>query len=177
MEQAAIKIHQVLENCFNSIDSDGKSYFVAIDYRRPISKKTKILKKDINNTLNRFLKKQKFFPEKYTVNKNISLQFLEATKIYKNKFLLGINHDFDSGGWLIELLVENTSFCVVEKSEKIKMYKSNYKDWWLLLVDHIGLNMMAREDYSELKYYSLERGSFNKVLIIDPISLKEIFSY
>ncbi|OGU77415.1 MAG: hypothetical protein A2V93_09510 [Ignavibacteria bacterium RBG_16_34_14] len=162
IERATIKIHQLLKNCFNSYSSNDKSYFVAIDYRRPITQKTKVLKKEIKDTLERFLSNPKFFPAKHIVNQNISLRFIEATKKHENLFRLGINHDFDSGGWLVGLLVENTSFCIAEKSEKIKKYKSKYHYWWLLLIDHIGLDI-DQEDFAELKNYSLNRGSLIKL--------------
>lgn len=73
--------------------------------------------------------------------------------------------------------MQNIPFCVLEKSRKIEIYKSKYKEWWLLLVDYLGINSMSTEDFSEWKQYSPVKGSFNKVLIIDPQTVKEIYIY
>ena len=178
IEQVSIRIHQTLEKCFDSLDTqyNGKTYFVAINYKRPITINPKIIKREITTTLQRFLEKPKLFPATFKVNSNISLQFIEATKKYNKLFKLGITLDYNSGGWLTQLFVENVSFCVVEKTEKTKPYKSRYNEWWLLLVDRIGLDM-PKEDYDEIDFSSLSKGGFNKVIIIEPKSLKELFSY
>lgn len=178
IEQVSIRIHQTLEKCFDSLNNryNGKTYFVSINYKRPIATNHKVIKREITATLQRFLENPKLFPATFKVNSNISLQFIEATKTYNKLFKLGITLDFNSGGWLTQLFIENVSFCVVEKTKKIKQYKSRYNEWWLLLVDRIGLDM-PKEDYDEIEFSSLSKGGFNKVIIIEPKSLKELFSY
>lgn len=178
LEQATNKVIQILENCLRSFDSkyNGKSYWVAIDYKRPLEKHYKIIKKDITKVLRSFLEQPLVYPASFKINDSISLKFIETNKKYDKIFMRGITYDQNNGGWLTELLIENVSFCVVEKSIKIRPYKEKYKSWWLLLIDRIGLQM-SKEDNDEVGKYSLSKGDFDKIIIIDPNHLKELFSF
>lgn len=49
--------------------------------------------------------------------------------------------DHDSGGWVIGELERNLRISIKEKAHKIKPYRSKYKKWWLVLVDHIDLGV------------------------------------
>lgn len=178
IEHVSIRIHKILESCFDSFDAKyvDKTYFVIIKYKRPISESYKVVKKEINISLQNFLDNPIVYPATFKISNKIFLQFIESKKKYNKLFKLGLKLDFNIGGRLTQLLVENVSFCVAEKSLKIKTYKSKYKKWWLLLVDHIGLDM-SKEDFDEIDISFFSKGIFDKVLIINPSSLKEIFSY
>lgn len=178
IEQVSIKMKKILETCFESFNSKyiGETYFVVINYKRPIIDDSKTIKKGITSTLQRFLDNPLIFPATFKVNDKISFQFVKANKKYEKLFKLGITQDFNNGGWLTQLFVENVTFCVDEKSKKIDAHKEKYKEWWLLLVDHIGLDM-PKEDYDEIDFSKLSKGNFDKILIIYRHTYKELFSY
>lgn len=101
LEQASIRIKEVLKDCSDKFKSDGKTYLVNMEYKRPVPKLIKNLKNEFYSTLNSFLITKKLFPEKYTVNKNISLSFFVAPRAQKNMFCFPLYNDFDTGGWSI----------------------------------------------------------------------------
>jgi hypothetical protein len=49
--------------------------------------------------------------------------------------------DEDSGGWIVDLMCQNLEIVIPEKEAKINRRRTAYPEWWLVLVDHIGINM------------------------------------
>ena len=65
----------------------------------------------------------------------------------------------DCGGWLGSELQRNVQIAVEEKTKKIEKRRSNYPEWWLILVDQVGYGM---EEPFSVKH------DWDKVVLINP---------
>jgi hypothetical protein len=81
-------------------------------------------------------------------------------------FVLGGYSDRDAGGWLLAEMERNLTICIGEKSKKIEPYRAKYPDWWLVLVDHIGVGLSNydRELFSERVRV---RHNWDRVVLLD----------
>jgi hypothetical protein len=56
----------------------------------------------------------------------------------------------------------------------IKKYKSKYKEWWLILTDHIGYGL-DEEDRVQFKQYITANHKWDKVILINPLNIESYF--
>jgi len=117
---------------------EGKSYFVFIDYKRPLSSNIRQAKKEMELALRNFLTyKVSSSPCEISVNSEITFLFYESNHGNGKLFLVGGSGDSDAGGWIIPVFVENIRHCIDEKSSKVSKRLPKYSEWWLYLVDCI----------------------------------------
>ena len=168
LEQLSIPIRDIFSDVLKSFDSQysGNSYWVSINFSRPLLTTLRKAKRDMKVALKAFLGADVFnFPYKLRVNDNIVLTINASEPIKGRIFRQAGGLDKNRGGHLVQMYIENINFCIKEKSTKITNYLSKYCPWWLLLVDHMGWGLDKKETedvFSSIKYL----GIFEKVLII-----------
>lgn len=77
-------------------------------------------------------------------NTEIPLDFIDIGELHKN----------------IQLVID-------EKNKKITTHFELYKEWWLILIDHIT-HAMNIEEFEKIKKMKVEKHKFSKVIILSP---------
>ena len=90
-------------------------------------------------------------------------------------FRLAGNSDEQSRGWLINEIEINLNHCIEEKTSKINSYQTKYKEWWLVLSDHIGYGLDDFDQKMFLTQASVLPGIFAKIILLDPYDATRIF--
>lgn len=177
LEELAIPLQQRFERLLLEMgpSMNGESWFVGMDFRRPIGSLNSLEKK-IKNELTLFMNLPLRSNKIIKISANFKIDFIRASKDYGNFFICGASSDDDSGGWVMGELEKNLRLCILEKERKTAEYRNKYQDWWLILVDHIAYGIDI-EDRVKIRH-SLNDGildSFNKIILIDPWSRRSEF--
>lgn len=161
-----------ISDAFNEVlQSFGKqksdySYFIGLDFERPLDLNIYELKKLIKGKLQFFLENLvQTYPYTLAITNGVALIIQKAPSNNKNLFRPAGYLDNDAGGFVISMYIENIRYCIHEKSEKIKYYLYKYDEWWLHLVD-IMLWDLAIDEVNEIRKNIHDLGHFNKVSII-----------
>jgi hypothetical protein len=167
LEKLSFPLYYVLKEVLESFNAlyAGKSYLVDIDYRRPLDKNMRKIKSEMQNSLKTFLQTKVSLPCMLKVNEKIEFWVYLSDPINGQVFQFVGERDEDAGGGVISVYIENIRHCIVEKSSKIKQFKSRYKEWWLYLVDYMQLGL-DYGDIEKVKSAISDLGEFNKVAII-----------
>jgi len=169
LENLSFSLERVFEEVLESFTDlyNGKSYWVFIDYERPLKSDFRRVKKEMKLALHKFLNSPVAnFPYEIPVNSEI-LFTLYKSEIENGKlFSIAGSGDFDAGGWIIRVYVDNIRHCINEKSSKISERLEKYNKWWLYLVDYMGLGLNQRE-FLEVVQNVDNTGSFDKVVVLD----------
>ena len=168
LEEDSIPLRRLIEKEFEKYPKSmsGNSFWVGFHFERGIKFKKKIIQQNLKDAIHDFESKGEITPTRYKIFDNLWITF--ATKgsfTGNNKYKIGIEADYNSGGFLISMYVSNVLHCATEKEKKITPYQSRYKQWWLLLIDYIG--GIEHEDIEEIKSYLKIPKIFNKIIIID----------
>lgn len=176
LEELQYRINKILDQSLKSFDSkhDGDSYWVFMQYRRPINHNTRSLLKQFTIGLQLFLDSKREDNSKLEVNNFIDLRFIKTNNKFPELFKYGGGSDFNTFGYVNAVFIENVSYCIFEKSKKILGYKSNYTTWWLILVNHL-YTQFEDDDITEIRKYLNSTGDFDKVKVLNPSNLKIIF--
>jgi len=175
LEYKLIPMLKVLLDEFSEGTHENTS-FVCIRYSRPIGKVKECIK-DIRNALVSHLPLLK---ERgvYKISDTVEVELLPASTQHTSAYVLGSIMDADAGGWIVSEVYKNIKIVLEEKSYKVSKYKDNYKEWWLILVDHIGYGL-DQIDIKQLQELSILTNGWNKVILVSPINYEhgiEIFS-
>ena len=125
-----------------------RSSLVGIRYSRPIKYSTRI--KDEIDTILNLHSKQMDKHIVYKVSSNLELRFFPSEKRLAKQYNLGSYTDFNEGGFVLGNIYESLKHIIKEKIEKIAPFRSEYKTWWLVLVDHIG-NGLSESEIEQLR--------------------------
>lgn len=170
LEQRAIPLWQCLQKLLPSIGPsiDGESWFVGMDFRRPIGP-WRSLPVEIERKLIAFMSEPIRKRCAISVTDNFGLDLVRASKDHGSFFLLGASRDDDSGGCIMGEVEKNLRLCIAEKEKKIAPYRSRYREWWLVLPDHIDYSMEPddRETFRDEVVPKLQH-SFKRIVLIDP---------
>lgn len=168
LEIKSIPLYQAFIDVLRSFDSNDleKSYYVSIEYKRPISTKTKSIKTMMKKELNNILRsKNIIFPYKIQINNEITLEIISSKPRKGRVFISALEDDNDNVGEHISTYVENLRYFIKEKSQKISSKVSKYNEWCLYLVDYIGWGINSQD--SKLIADSIsDIGFFDKVIIL-----------
>lgn len=170
LEQLSIPIWQRLEKELPSIGPsiDGESWFVGIDFRRPIDPR-KLLWPKIRKELITFMTSADRKQCTISVTDNFNLDLIRASKDCGSFFLLGASSDDDEGGWVMGEVEKNLRFCIEVKEKKIAPYRQKYTEWWLILPDYIDYSMELQDrDVFRTDVMPNLQHSFNKIIFLDP---------
>ena len=80
---------------------------------------------------------------------------------------MGGSSDHQSGGFIVAEMLSNIEHCINEKSQKIANVKCKYKEWWLVLTDHIGLGL---DDFDRqlLHAHAKRPAGWDKIVVVSP---------
>ena len=166
LEDLSSSIYEPFNEVLNSFSSQylGKSYWVDIEYKRPLKKSMKHIRRDMQNALKTFLQSEMPLPCTLQINEKIKFYIGAIEPIDNRVFLRAGDEDLD---WLVydASIIKNIRYCITQKSSKIKQYKSLYKEWWLYLVDYMALD--AGYQIERIKSTISDLGEFDKVVIIN----------
>lgn len=109
------------------------------------------------------------------IGHNFQVEVLPKTILKDDAFELGGICDLDQGGWVLEEIDRNLRICIEEKTKKVAPFHPKYKEWWLILVDHVayGMSNFARNMfYENVKI----QHNWDRVTLIDPINPARYFN-
>ena len=169
LEEDSIPLQQSVERLLADFGQprDDRAWFVFFHIKRPIPT-WKVLKPLIHAELERFLEQPSSDTEhNVAIHSGFEISLIRASTD-ERVFLLGGNHDLDSGGWVVSEILRNLSVYVAEKTKKIAQYRSKYPVWWLVFVDYIGYAHADNE--VEVRQYFKRPADWDRVLLLSPIS-------
>ena len=143
---------------------DGKGWWVSYDFWRPIDGKA--IKRALPEALAVFQAAPKPDGADFRLAKTFELEIRRASIPVAQLFMLGGYSDRDAGGFVASEIIRNLNLCIAEKATKIAPYKDRYREWWLVLPDHIGpdLNPDERESIGE----HVDVRTFSRVILVHP---------
>lgn len=154
--------------CFESEPAD-RSYWVFVEYGRPLATRPRQLRRLFKQELAAFLQEVPGDgppPHEISVSDSIRLLLYPSSLSSRSTFRLGGSSDEDSGGMVSGLYVNNINYCIADKSRKLSGVTAAFAEWWLLLVDNMGLGLASPE--TEIVSSSIDSlGSFQRVLLLD----------
>ena len=164
LEQDGVPLHQALKSVLAEFDQPEEvdCYWLAYRFHRPVGT-IKSIKQNTRQGLDQFLKTTPPTPHEIQLSVNISLTVLNANQKSFYRFRIMSWSDLDSGGWVKYLYPQNIHHCIQEKTAKIQPYWANYREWWLLLVDAIGISLDKIEISDVVK-----PSDWKKIIVIDP---------
>jgi len=171
LEEVAIPLWQRVTNLIEHFSPpiDEESWFVNFTFSRPVPKWKK-LEPLLQSALEQFCNSPIKTPTVLIQTLGIHLEvFHKASKKHSTMFLMGAYIDKQSGGLVLSEMEKNITHCSDEKSLKIANFKSNYYEWWLILVDHIGYGL-DELNISQFNEYVTIKHSWDKIIIIDPLN-------
>ncbi len=168
LEKLSVPIYEAFQEVLHSFGKQKSnfSYYVGLEFERPIDLDIHELKKQITENLQSFLENSvQTYPYILNITNGVELIILKTTSKNKNLFRSAGDRDNDEGGCNISVYIENIQYCINEKSEKIKSYLNKYDEWWLYLVNtmHLIINM---SDVKEISNNIQNLGFFDKVKIV-----------
>lgn len=168
LKQLSYPLYDALKDVLESFNTQysGKSYFVSIDYERPLGKSMGEIKREIQIALKEFLQNEALLPCKVNINEKIEFWIDKSMPINGRVFRLGGEIDGDAGGWVISEYIDNIKFCIAQKSSKISQYLPRYKVWWLCLVDYMNLGL-DHDDVKQVKSALTNLNEFARVIVIN----------
>ena len=156
-------------------NNENANWVIEVFYQRPLHL-NRSKKRDVKNWLSDF-KWGRTKERKKTFESNdghLSVQLIPVQSSSRKFFIPGVFVDYDSGGWVSEVLKENLEFCINEKEEKIYRVKDRYETWFLILIDYIGFLYAPpideiKESLDEfLSKYDLSASEFSQIILVDP---------
>jgi len=149
------------------------SWFVYYRFSRPLPK-WKNLEPKIMLELQNFITNPVPFDKKLCPE--FELKVFAAAKAHKDHFVSAGYSDGQSGGWVVEEMLENLRHGIAEKTGKVAPYRTRYPTWWLVFVDLISYGM---DDFDQAALRrELDVGhAFDKIVIIDPNDPRRSFEF
>jgi hypothetical protein len=148
----------------------GESWFVMYEFSRPVA-----TWRDLRGTLEARLQDFGNSPQreatKWEICKSFRMSVMKASRVHENTFVVGGSVDEDSGGWMADLMTTNLRICIQEKTRKVAVRRTRYLEWWLLLVDNVGIGLMDESDWRAIHEASISKGGFGRVVVVDPSNL------
>jgi len=137
IEELSSRLIPKVYNLLEEIKNDFKDYSVTISirYQRPL-KVDKQLIRDIKTALYQNIP----FPDKnkiLVIRENLQLRLNNTIRKMSKPILLGSINDYDVGGAVVSMILNNLQVVIEDKNKKVKPYLNNYPEWWLILVNHI----------------------------------------
>jgi hypothetical protein len=168
LESLSFPLEDALEEVLNSFNHlyAGKSYWVCIDFKRPLNSSIHQVKKDMKLALNNLLASKTIkFPYQVTVNSEIAFSIYESSPGNGKLFPRGGTDDFNAMGQNISTYATNIHYCINKKSSIIQKKLDRYSNWWLYLVDCIGFGL-SQEEILEVAKGIGDLGNFDKIVVL-----------
>lgn len=175
LEEQSIPLRQKLDSLLNSfgLPINNRSWLIGIRFKRPIEPWNKLkpkIQKLLDDIKNQGLDKL----ETYEISENFTIKINPASAPLKSMFLMATSVDGDSGGWVLNEMETNLRLVIIEKSKKIEKFKLKYKEWWLVLPNHIGYSLKDFEE-KQFKEMFLMNHDWDKIILINPLNPSNAF--
>jgi hypothetical protein len=177
IEQDRNRLVNALSAIFNEFDSSNSvhNYWVALRFSRPVGKMAD-LKNRARAVLKDFLKYELSTPREIKLAKHVSIEIEKHNNKNDEVFSFVYEADLDGGGFVVPLYINNINLCIAEKTQKIQKYKSNYSEWWLVLVNFLeaGIGRQAKITVCQ----NIKRGNdWKKIIVISRDTKKAILTF
>lgn len=148
----------------------GESWFVFLHFSRPLERWRKLRRK-LANVLDSFKRGSNRLLDSYffEVTSNFEIELWRARKPHSEFFLLGGSADEDSGGFVLVETTRSLTVCIPEKEAKVERFRCRYPEWWLVLVNYVGLALNA-DDLSSLRETQPVSHTWDKVILVNPLN-------
>ncbi len=168
LEQLEISIWNIFIDVLRSFDKyfQGESYWVGIDFQRPLDSSMKKLKTQMKGALASFIKEKPNLPYEIQVNEQVGFYIFHSEPQTDQLFREAGRSDMDAGGFVVSIYIENINHCISDKNRKIGHAFSKYEEWWLLLIDTMA-GGLGKDEVFEVKKHVTKLGNFDTLLIID----------
>ena len=106
------------------------------------------------------------------------LELRRAPIRYSRYFVVGGFVDEDTGGFIIPEMLTNIKICIEEKTRRTAAFWHKYPQWWLVLVDRIGM-LLDANDQDQLRRNFKSEHRWNRIIIVnseDPMSAFDLFA-
>jgi len=169
LEQLSIPLHETLKYVLSEYDARfaGNTFYVAISYDRSFPGQRRAVADQMRIALNKFLNDRPQIPTSIRVNPAIMFDIFPASTKEAQVFRHAASSDWDSGGMIVPIFIQNIYHCIKEKNAKISPYHTKYPEWWLLLVDNIGW-CLDNDEADEIRGAISDLKGFQKVIVISP---------
>jgi len=154
---------------------NDESWFVSLRFRRPVEN-WRSLRPKLHEKLTDFINQPARSACDVTLNPNFRFSLYPAERRFPTYFVLASIVDSDMGGWVVAEMLKNINLCISEKAENIAKIRSQYAEWWLMLVDctYLGFN---NDDYISLCEATSFGNTFDRILIINPRDYSHAFEF
>lgn len=170
LEELSVRLWQRLRRYLREFapSRNGECWYVYYKFRRPLEETSKLLPK-IRAELLAFMNSPDRCGRGVAVTRNFDIVLERSCIDHGSFFVLGMSTDEDVGGWVMAEVERNVRICIAEKERKIAPYRARYREWWLVLVDHIDYGIDP-EDRDHFRNQVMPRilHSFDRVVLLDP---------
>ena len=143
-----------------SIKPDGTTFYIDFDIK---SNNGIIDENDLMDGLKEYLQTCDTTISEHKINDYLNISLIQGSPDAKRKFKF--NAVQASFFWVEEQYIKDIQYCIDDKQSKKEKQQeklSNFKEFWLVLVDYLFL-----DDLSEYDFSSLNLKDFPRVVIID----------
>jgi len=164
IEELKHQMYQKLNNFFSQCEmsTHPHSYYVDVNYRRPLKLKSDFLKKLKDSLLEAVMFEN--LDEYFFLTKNFKYRLIRTQKMEKTFEIVGWK-DLDDGGCVQEDRYLAIKKAIAEKNEKLNSIKNQFSELWLILVDTIfsRVDITTKQDFDRFpKIQSI----FDRVILI-----------
>jgi len=176
LERADIPLWQRITNLVNNFSvacPPPTTFGVFYRFGRPIPAWKK-LQSELSAALTAFINGSKSTPHKASLPCGLSIRIFDWKKDKGSAFRIAGSSDQQSGGFIVENLQFALQHAVAEKEAKTSKYRSNYQEWWLVLV-HYMVFWPDEHDRRQLFEGWGVQHTFDKVFVVNPLDLGDYF--
>jgi hypothetical protein len=174
LEETEIPFLARFRNVLRSIGApQTRSWWVRVRIQRPLPKWHHI-EPEARAYLHRVQRQQAEVYPVHRIGGTVEIQAFNRSTPAKDAFTLGIVSDSDSGGWVIESLERNLRLCIEEKTAKVASFRSQYPEWWLVLVDHVAYGLDSF-DLAQFRKSVRVPHTWDRVVIVNPLDHTHYF--
>ena len=176
LEEIFIPFWQRMQHYLPTLGIGGnESWYVGVRIKRPLES-WKTLEPILRSALMKFMYSEDRVPKTIRISPHLEINLAQAGKVYSSFYRLGIGLDKDAGGFVISKIYRNLNLCISDKNKKIAPYRNKYSEWWLVLLDHIGLGADV-EDRRQLRDLPQIEHSWDKVILLNPLNTEDSFEF
>jgi len=167
LEQSSISIWQGVQRLTETYASDGQpSWFLFIDIDRPVAKWSQ-LREPLRKSLDCFHKSSEREPRRLFREAGLTVDVARASVPLESFYRMGALNDLQAGGFVLGEMLTNAQLCSDQKAKKRDVAGTEYKRYWLVLVDYIANGVSDEERKLFGNDLAIEH-DWERVILIDP---------
>ena len=167
-----IILYNFTKNMVNEIRDKviHKSLILTAKYRYSIRKeklkkgKGEIYKKSLNSLLS-IINSYDVFENELEISDEIRLK-ISIQKSNEPRIICGYPRNIDGAKFMMPTLIHSIEHIIKEKNRKIEHLESDFKENWLVLVDHLNLHFLEKDEEMYIENYNFNKMIFNKIIIL-----------